>query len=111
MTKNNMLTFERQSEIFERITRDQRGKLFRVRFVIIERGGLLRGKILSCEPVFEIPTVKGQRSTVNGSSLCLPCFIGAGTHATSRLAVRKVTSPFSSFDFLTSIKIRAPSLF
>lgn len=50
------LSFEKQSEIFERTVRDRDGRLFCVRFVVVEREGVLRGKVISCEQIYTIRT-------------------------------------------------------
>ncbi|TSC57722.1 MAG: hypothetical protein Greene041679_266 [Parcubacteria group bacterium Greene0416_79] len=52
------VTFETQSEIFERIVRNRNGRVFRVRFVAVERGGILRGRIVSCEEIVSLSGVK-----------------------------------------------------
>ncbi|KKU60031.1 MAG: hypothetical protein UX81_C0005G0027 [Parcubacteria group bacterium GW2011_GWA2_47_12] len=83
-----------QSEVFEKIIRDRSGRVFRVRFVVVERGGTLRGRIISCEPVL----------------VFLP-YVRKSTFATPlNFRVRPTASPyFNKFAFLTAIKIRAPS--
>lgn len=83
-----------QSEVFEKIVCDRSGRLFRVRFVVVERGGALRGRVVSCEPmVVFLPSTK---RFVNKTGLSFQ--------------VRKIVSPyFNKFAFLTAIKIRAPS--
>ena len=83
-----------QSEIFERIVRDRSGRAFRVRFVVVERGGTLRGRIISCEPVLAfLPPVK---KSVFATPLNFRVRTTAPTY-------------FNKFAFLTAIKIRAPS--
>lgn len=88
------LIHQTQSEIFERVVRDRSGRAFRVRFVIVERGGALRGRIISCAPVVAfLPSVK---KSVFATLI--------------NFRARSTVSPyFNKFAFLTAIKIRAPS--
>lgn len=97
------LAYQKQSEIFQKTIR-QNGKLFQVRFVIVEKNGKLRGKIISCEPI----EVLGG-SGVATEQHCLPLFSPTQAFPEETIRFRKVVPPFSSFDFLTSIQIRAPS--
>jgi len=91
------LIYQRQSEIFERIVRQADGRLFCVRFVVVERGGVLRGKVVSCALLAEEAPV-----------LCGRAVLGAPALTSSEFL--PILSPFfSCFDFLTSIQIRAPS--
>lgn len=88
------LTYQNQSEVFEKVVRARNGRLFRVRFVVVERGGALRGRVVSCEPI--VVFLPSTKRFVNKTCLSFQ--------------VRKTVSPyFNKFQFLTAIKIRAPS--
>ncbi len=102
--KKLFLSPERNSEVMERIIL-QNGKLFRVRFVVVERGGKLRGKILSCEA---IEMLAGEVSATAKAS-CLPSVTFTDEAPISRKLFAEVASPYFSLDFLTSIQIRAPA--
>ena len=93
----------RESEVFEKIAR-RGGKLFRVRFVVVERNGVLRGRVISCEP---IETLSGE--VLTKEKVCLPVFRCAKSAPVKKVRFQKIVSPFTTLDFLTSIKIRAPS--
>lgn len=88
------LTYQNQSEVFEKIVSDRSGRLFRVQFVVVERSGKLRGRVVSCDPIVVfLPSTKRFADKTS-----LP------------FQVRKTISPyFNKFAFLTAIKIRAPS--
>lgn len=108
------LAYQNQSEVFEKIVCDRSGRVFRVRFVVVERAGTLRGRIISCEPVSNLsPLSKGGEGRVRGcyEAVCLPT--GTQKSHTSRTVKKlgeKIASPyFNKFQFLTAIKIRAPS--
>lgn len=102
--KKLFLSPERNSEVMERVV-VQNGKLFRVRFVILERGGKLRGKVLSCEAV---EVLAGETTTAEAT--CLPSATFTDEAPRSSKLFAEVVSPYFSLDFLTSIQIRAPSL-
>lgn len=110
------IIFEKQSEIFERIVRALDGRFFRVRFVVVERGGILRGRIISCSPLnfpsFPRRGMKGVVVNRKRGIFCLPA--QQFHHAVKDKGLRiKSVSPspyFNKFQFLTVIKIRAPSL-
>ncbi len=88
---------QHQSEIFEKIVRQADGRLFFVRFVVVERGGVLRGRVVSCALIAE-----------EAKAICGRAVLGAPVAASSDFF--PVLSPFfSCFDFLTSVQIRAPS--
>ncbi len=87
-----------QSEIFERIVRQADGRLFRMSFVIVERGGVLRGKVVSCVLISEETKAICGRAEYGAPVASSPDFL-------------PILSPFfSSFDFLISVQIRAPAL-
>lgn len=87
----------KQSEIFEKIVTGKDGVLFRVLFVVVQRAGVLRGKILSCE------LLKKEESPL------LSAVAATSAPVESPQEFIPVCSPFSYLDFLTSIQIRAPS--
>jgi hypothetical protein len=95
-----------QQGIFEKIVRSRNGQLVRVFFEVYEWNGELKGRILRAEPVL---TLAGE-----SKSECPRVFaLSAPTEIVSPYfwnIEKKITSPFSSRDFLTSVKIRAPSL-
>ncbi|KKW10836.1 MAG: hypothetical protein UY50_C0025G0008 [Parcubacteria group bacterium GW2011_GWA2_49_9] len=97
------LTYQHQSEIFEKVV-TKNGQLFLVRFVILEREGRLRGKIISCEAIEALPA----GATVE-SEYCLPVFSDIQPAPITRKIFEEIVSPFFTLEFLTSIKIRAPS--
>ncbi|PIQ68598.1 MAG: hypothetical protein COV91_03295 [Candidatus Taylorbacteria bacterium CG11_big_fil_rev_8_21_14_0_20_46_11] len=96
----------KQSEIFEKIVRNRNGQLFRVHFIVVERNGVFRGKVISYEEIQEL------RGCTDAEC---KHFLLAGNVAKREARISKkgfqpVLSPFYTFDFLTEIKIRAPSL-
>ncbi len=96
---------QKQSEIFEKVV-TKNGKLFLVRFVILEREGRLRGKVISCEA---IETLSG--STGKATKICLPLFRTYPTVTDEGLTIKDcVLSPFSTLEFFMSQPTRAPSL-
>ena len=103
--------------VFERVVYDAGGRAFRLRFAVFERGGVLRGRIISCVRM-PVPSLveEGCPSLVleklgRGGVVCLL----AGKTATPYFLKQPrahgvIPSPyFHNFDFLTAIKIRAPS--
>jgi hypothetical protein len=100
-----------QSEVLERTVRDQRGRFFRVRFVVVERDGIWRGKVVSCQQVFELRIVKDKGLRIKDFRYCLPVWLHHGSVKDKGLGIKvSFSSPyFNKFDFLTVIKIRAPS--
>ena len=93
----------KQSNIFEKVVR-QSGRFFRIRFVIVEREGRMRGKIISCEPVEvidEIVTVEGKYFfPISSSAQCAP---------RGKTCLQGIVAPFSKLEFFTSQMTRAPS--
>ncbi len=103
---------QNQSEVFEKIVRDRSGRLFRVRFVVVERGGILRGRVVSCTSLSEIHSLIKEGCLPKGDGVvCLP--VETQKSRTSRvvqkLGEKIVSLYFNKFAFLTAIKIRAPS--
>ena len=103
-TTMKKITHKTQSEVFERLTRDRRGRLFRVRFTLIERGGIIRGKVLSCEKVLEIA---GGATWQN--IFLLPTLLSATKAHSLVSGAFRFRSPFSIFDFYFSQPIRGPA--
>lgn len=112
-----------QSGIFEKLVQDRNGWLFRVRFVVVERDGVLRGKVISCEAVCGLHL--DRTLTPRGRILHFlrrVCRRREGFYLPVRKALQAIkdkglkikdffVSPyFNKFDFLTVIKIRAPAL-
>ena len=97
------LLHQNQSEIFEKVA-TKNGKLFLVRFVIVERGQKLRGRIISCEAIETLPI-----GVTTESEHCLPSFSDVQPAPITGKRFEEIVSPFFTFEFLTSIKIRAPS--
>ena len=97
------LACQKPFEIFERVIR-QNGRLFRVRFVILEREGKLRGKIISCEPVEVIDEI----GAVEGKYF-LPVSFSAQGAPRGKTCFQGIVSPFSELEFFTSQMPRAPS--
>ncbi|MEK7208150.1 MAG: hypothetical protein AAB699_01215 [Patescibacteria group bacterium] len=103
---------EKHSQIFERIVRDRGGRLFRVRFVVVQRGGRLRGRVVSCEQAQELDGFKIQDSRFKSQTCCLPAWKQLQVVKSEELKVSSFfPSPyFNKFTFLISNNIRAPSL-
>ena len=94
----------RQFEIFEKVVR-QNGHLFLVRFVILERAGKLRGKVLSCTPI-EVLAGSAEPSTSY-----LPVFRHTQAAPTETRTFEEILSPFTTLEFFVSQMTRAPSPF
>ena len=97
------LLHQKQSEIFERIV-NRDGKLFLVRFVIVERAGKLRGKIISCEAV---EALAGSEQPSEGY---LPVILNAQAAPSEAVSFEEIVSPYSTLEFFMSQPTRAPSL-
>src|SRR3989338_3622162 len=93
-----------QSEVFERLTRERRGRLIRVRVTLIERGGMIRKKVVSCEKVLEIA---GGATWQN--IFFLPALLSATKAHSLVSGAFRFRSPFSIFDFYFSQPIRGPA--
>ncbi len=91
-----------QSEIFEKVVL-RNGKLFRVRFVVIEREGKLRGKVVSCDV---IETLDGD---INDTKKYFPLDIELGGFFEETRTFDVIASPYSYLDFFVSQMTRAPS--
>ena len=113
------LIYQNQSEIFEKLVCTLDGRFFRVRFVVVERNGTLRGKVISCEQIPAIQTNRIRRSyspfvkgsTRQGEGFYLPArrFRQAVEDKGLRIKDLYFSPYFNKFEFLTCIKIRAPS--
>lgn len=103
------ITQQKQSEIFEKIV-SQHGRLFRVRFVVLERGGKLRGKVISCEAIFALGRVEDSGLGIKNLQYCLPCGNNTAVKLQTCHYSKEIRSPyFDKSELLTPIKIRAPS--
>jgi len=93
---------QKQSQIFEKVVL-RNGKPFLVRFVVVEREGKLRGKVISCEAV---ETLAGESAD---TKQYLPFDIGPATHAEETRTFDAIVSPYTSLEFFISQMTRAPS--
>lgn len=97
-----------QPEIYERIVRAKYGRLMRVRFVAVEIGDEILGKIISVEPVLEIKNtllLKEGKEII----LALPAPHNPISVSFSYRVSYKIPSPFFTLDFFMSQMTRAPS--
>ncbi|OHA20853.1 MAG: hypothetical protein A2849_04210 [Candidatus Taylorbacteria bacterium RIFCSPHIGHO2_01_FULL_51_15] len=104
------LIYQKQSDIFEKTVR-RGGKLFLVRFVIVERCGQLRGKVLSCEPVEELAGCTMYDLGCKDKNYFLPVRSkGTTPVADTKTTVDEIVSPYTTLEFFMSQMTRAPSL-
>ena len=99
---------QRQSDIFEKIVQ-RNGRLFRVRFIVVESAGKLRGRIVSYEEVLTVSSVKDKGLRIK-DFLCLPP--SRARHAVKDEGLRikdSFSSPYFSLEFFTSQMTRAPA--
>ena len=99
----NRIIQQKQSEIFEKVV-SRNGRLFLVRFVIVERESKLRGRILSCEAIEALAGAE-----VSSEVTCLPSITFTDEAPIADKLFEEIISPYFCLDFLTSIKIRAPA--
>jgi len=95
--------------IYERILRAKDGRLVRVRFVVSEMEGRLKGHIIAAEPVEAVEAIKSARPT---NPLFLPAQASSPAHAPKIVRAIPSTahfSPYFSFEFFMSQPTRAPS--
>ena len=95
---------------FERIVRDRSGVLMRVTFEIVEIDGELKGRVLTVSPFLVIPAKAGILSPASSQ---VKFFLPAPAKIVSpyfSYTQREAASPFSGLEFLTAVKIRAPSI-
>ncbi|KKU96067.1 MAG: hypothetical protein UY29_C0016G0025 [Parcubacteria group bacterium GW2011_GWC2_48_17] len=97
------LSCQDKSRIFEKIVH-QHGRLFLVRFVILEREGRLRGKIISCEPIGVLSDTGAAKE-----KYLLPISFSAKDAPEGKLCFKRIVSPFSKLEFFISQMPRAPS--
>jgi hypothetical protein len=97
------LTYQNQSEIFEKVV-VRNGRLFLVRFVIVERGGKLRGRVISCEAIVALPA-----GAAAERERCLPAFSRTEPAPVTRKHFKEIASPFFTLEFFISQMTRAPS--
>ena len=95
-----------QSAIQERLIRNRSGVLMRVRFVIAEVDGVMRGRVISVEPVIALAGTTGKS---HDNVFALPCAVTKKSVSHTWTSERIILSPFSPLDLLTNIKIRAPA--
>lgn len=98
------LTYQNQSEIFEKVV-TKNGKFFLVRFVIVERGARLCGRIISCEAIETLPV-----GVTAETEHCLPAFSALEPAPTTKERFVEIVSPFFTLEFFISQMTRAPSL-
>jgi len=95
------------SEIFEKNVY-KNGKLFLVRFVVVERGARLCGRIISCEEIRGLNADKTQ--TERGGRLYLPIHRHSKAVKDEGLKIKdSFISPFFTLEFFMSQMTRAPS--
>ncbi len=103
-----------QKGIFERVLRSKDGQLMRVSFEVYEVNGEIKGRVIKAEPIVSIARGTNEKSSAIHGQNYANIFILSGSSKISSpytwTIEKKITSPFSEFEFLTSIKIRAPSL-
>jgi hypothetical protein len=101
----------RNAEIFEKIVCDRRGRLLCVRFVVFERDGVLRGRIISVAPILSFSGVKDKGLRIKDFPRYLPLWWSHRKVRDTGLRIKDffVSPYFRNFDFMTVIKIRAPS--
>ncbi|MEK7169660.1 MAG: hypothetical protein AAB767_00035 [Patescibacteria group bacterium] len=92
-----------EAEIFEKIVR-RNGRFFLVRFVIVERGGKLRGRVISCEALEVLPV-----GVTAESERCLPAFSDVQPAPITRKRFEEIVSPFFTLEFFISQMTRAPA--
>lgn len=98
-----------QKGIFERLIRSKNGQLMRVSFEIYEVNGDIKGRIIKAEPVLLLARATPKTAKESFDTLLLSAPVKILSPYFWNIE-KKITSPFSEFQFLTSIKIRAPSL-
>ena len=104
------LVRQNQSKIFERIVRDRSGRAFRVRFVVVEREGTLRGRVVSYAALNYFPSSVEEGCPKGGVVVFLPTEKKVCVFRLVQKFCTKVASPyFNKFEFLSVIKIRAPA--
>ena len=123
------IIYQKKSQVFEKIV-NRSGKFFRVQFVILEREGKFRGKIIACDEIQTIRTTneirkyeqrigrsyspfrKGSTRVGEGEGFYLPVSKTICGILDKGLKINDfyISPYFDCLEFLTCIKIRAPSL-
>ncbi len=102
-----------QKGIFEKIIRSKDGQIVRVFFEVYEVNGELKGRIIKAEPILALARAHDESSgscAFSLSSFSFPLSSSSELVSPYHWTIeKKITSPFSTCNFLTSIKIRAPS--
>src|SRR3989344_5365523 len=109
-----LISYSVQPHIYEKVVRAKNGRLARVRFVITDIDGQIRGRVLSVVPVSELPSRVTIYRNKTETSFYNQRVLNAPTKKTERFFQRAcdglITSPyFSSLDFFVSQMTRAPS--
>ncbi len=99
-----------QKGIFTRVVTDNNGSLVRVKFQVYEIDGVLKGHIISAEPVISLKADPNTSSQNKTNHFSLPCPRREKEESViSWFDTNHVVSPYSSLYLLTNIKIRAPA--
>ena len=99
-----------QKGIFTRVVTDNNGALVRVRFEVYEIDGVLKGHILSIEPVISLAADPCSTAQNKANRFSLPCpKCEKAESINSWFDTNHTVSPYSSLYLLTNIKIRAPA--
>jgi|ERR1035437_642800 hypothetical protein len=108
-----MLITSSNNGIYEKVVRSKTGQLFRVYFTVVNDAGVLRGRVLSMEPILGLTTTN-LSGTVTSSHSCHAVFLPASveadiTKATVRFFETYDSGIVSPLDFFMSQPTRAPS--
>jgi hypothetical protein len=98
--------------VYEKIFRAKDGRLVRVRFVVSEMDGRLKGHIIAAEAVEPIELIKSAKPARQAKPLFLPAQASSQAHAKNPDRAIPSTahfSPYFSFEFFMSQPTRAPS--
>ncbi len=106
-----MLINSNNKGIYERILTAKNGQLVRVRFAIVEVGGIMRGRVISVMPVVSVAGKTANTNTATSEQLFLTGAVARDiSAAVETIFVKKTPSPFVTFEFFMSQPTRAPSL-
>jgi hypothetical protein len=108
-----MLVTSHQNGIYEKIVRAKNGQLFRVHFTVVNESGVLRGRMLSMEPVLELATkvIETIDTRAYSNVLFLPFSIEKDITEAIEAHVESIDVRLSApLDFFMSQPTRAPSL-
>ena len=108
----NTITNIRQLGTHYRNIRARNGVLMSVCFEVSEIDGVIRGRIISAQPIYELSAsgTEKQNSSNKNIVYCLSAAKESLISPYSWITQKKIVSPFSLLDLLTSVKIRATSL-